>query len=294
MASSLASMELAAKTGHQVDLANDIAELASDVKANAEQLSVAEMHEFNDKFADIAKQSKEVNNLELANQELASALASHDAAQAGSHIDNAEELLSNFDLANISLADQQEYFANIEAAANSLANVNFSSKEMSSRLESADALADRADALAEAAMANIQEQAASSIELASELHELSSKEAGIVTEYSNHDLANEMQLAQQEFASQTASSFQAELAAMNEFAANKEQFNKLGNDAQLASMIGNQELASQLFNQLGNTEALAHTAELMNQSLANHELANALNNEEALANQAEALASKYD
>jgi hypothetical protein len=157
-----------------------------------------------------------------------------------------------------------------------------------------DALADRADALAEAAMANIQEQVQSSIELASALHELSSKEAGIVSEYSNHDLANEVQMANQEFASMTASSFQAELAAMAEFAANKEQFNKLGNDAQLASMIGNQELANKLFNQLGNTEALAHTAELMNQSLANQELANALSNEEQLSNQAEALASKYD
>jgi hypothetical protein len=285
MLAALNEFAMEAKEANQVELAHQAETLASEFKANAVELSAAEMKEFNDKFANIAAGSKEVNNFEVANKELGMALESRDEGQAASHIDNAEEALSNFDLANVSIENQQEYLAVMYGAVVALDNLELANFEMANRMENAQELANEADALANAGLANIQEQVSNSIELASELAELNSKEAGIKEQYSrldSHELSNQIDLAEKAFGSMAGSNFQAELASMNDLAANREQFGQ---------MVANQELADKLYSQLGSTVEIANTAEIMNKALGNQELANALGNEQQLSNEASMLAS---
>jgi hypothetical protein len=299
LASAIDAAQMQAKQTANAQLAQEVEALAAQAKADR-TLSLADMEALASKFSNIAQaQSKMSDQFALANEDLAAALSSRDEQTAASKLHDAEQALANRNVANVSLADRSEYLSNISLAAKTLSNLNLASEEMASRMKDAEALANAAGQLAHTALQNVEEQTNLQMSLAAEVEQMQAK-ASAARNAGNFVAARELaafeqQLgsSQQAFASHTASSFQAELAAMTEFAQNRAQYAKLSNAQLQASMVANAQLSNQLYGKLADTAEIANTAAMMQRAMLSRELGSFLGNQQALLSRdAETLASR--
>ncbi len=312
MESGLAAIELSAKTANDINLAQQAEAMASQVKA-AQVLSSAQMQEFNARFAKIAEaaskiilqhatQSNEMGSksaiiLQSADHNLASALLLQ-GEQAASALKGVQQALNSVEYASLDLASQQAYFSQIEAASHVVGNLAAANIDMANRMSSAQEVANAANKLAHAALLNVEAQTASSVSMASGLAHMQSELAASQLGSSPccagavQDLNNQLAGSKQQFSSFAASSFQAELAAMSEFAASKAQYAKYGIGPQLqASMLAHADMANKLYSNLANDSEIANAAAKLGNALHNEALAAALSNEAQLVNEANELAS---
>jgi hypothetical protein len=163
-------------------------------------------------------------------------------------------------------------------------------------------LAQAANKLQAAALENIEEATAANIEMASAFNELQSKLAANRENLAAAPCCGSRLAAFQEafasveskFQSQAASMIQAELASMEAFAENRQQYSRLAGAQHLeAKMVGSAALDNKsVFAMLANTDELQQAAAKLGAALKNAELANALQNEEQLAMKLNAFESR--